>query len=225
MTEPYPWFRIYNRIKAQIPAAPDAVIRQEIWSTVDDFTADTNIWIEEVPLAVTPDITTYNIMPLITSGYPSRLMLVWNDQTNDPRDRYHWASGGITMRVPGVLELIDVPTTAASWVAAIAKTPNTERLVTIDPPTDPPTYTPTGYPEIDDWIIYSNADTIYYGTMHFLQRQPSKPYGNEKAARENGMIYQSAKSTARVNAMRGNVFGAQAWRFPQTFATRRKGWV
>ena len=223
MTEPAPWTRIFNRIKTQIPAAPDAVIKQEIWSTMDDFTADTNVWVEEVPLAVTPDVTTYNINPLLHSGYPSRLLLVWNDLTNDPRDRYHWATGGITMRVPGILQFVDVPTTAASWVAAVAKTPSEERVVLAVPPATTPTR--TGYPEIDDWIVNSNSDAIYYGTMNFLQRQPSKPYGNEKAARENGLIYQSAKSTARVNAMRGNVYGGQAWRFPQTFATQRKGWV
>jgi len=222
---PPPWTHIFERIKTQIPAVADAVIRQEIWSTMLDFTADTNIWIEEVPIAVQPNVTSYNFT--VTGGFANRLMMAWENKGTDPARKVHWAQGGMTMRVPGKIELFHIPTVAMSLVAVIAKTTSDERVLVINPPTVPPTpSTPTGYPEIDDWIVNQNNDTIYYGTMYFLQRQPSKPFGNALAAKENGAIYQSNKSAARVNAMRANVYGAQAWQFPQTFATiSRKGWV
>lgn len=221
-TVPLPWTGIFNRIKSQIPAAPDAVIRQEIASTMLDFTTDTNIWIEEVPIAVLPDVTSYNINNALHGGFPIRLMMAWNDNSTDPASKFHWAQGSMTMRIPGIIELFTKPTVAQSWKAAIAKATSEDRMVSV-PPALPVS---TGFPEIDDWIVNMNNDVIYYGTMYFLQRQPSKPYGNAQAAKENQMIYQSSKSTVRVNAMRTNVYGAQAWRFPQTFATvSRKGWV
>jgi hypothetical protein len=225
MTEPAPWTTIFNRIKTQIPAAPDAVIRQEIWSTMLDFTTDTNIWIEEVPIAVLPNITSYNFT--VTHGYPTRLMMAWDNAGDDPARKTHWPQGGMTMRVPGKIELFHKPTAAQSWMIAVAKATSDERFVFVDPPTVPPTPpSPTGYPEVDDWIVNQNNDVIYYGTMYFLQRQPSKPFGNVQAAKENGAIYQSGKSTVRVNQMRANVYNGQAWRFPQDFrTTARKGWV
>src|SRR5882672_1648757 len=107
MTEPAPWTRIYNRIKAQIPAAPDAVIRQEIWSVMIDFTQDTNIWVEEIPIVIQPNVTTY---PFTTTfGRAHRLMMVFNPDNNTNTGRFRWAQGGITMRIPGILELGLVP--------------------------------------------------------------------------------------------------------------------
>jgi hypothetical protein len=215
MTEPAPWTRIYARIKAQIPAAPDAVIRQEVWSVMIDFTADTNMWIEEVPLAIQPNVITYPVT--LTHGVANRLMLVWNNDPSNPSSSYRWADSGITMRVPGVIKLFNIPTQAKSWTAAIAKVVSDGRLVST---------VLTGYPEVDDWIVDMNSDIIYYGTMYFLQRQPAKPYGNKDAAKENGQIYESQKSTARVNNLHTNVFGGQAWQYPQNFATiSRKGWT
>ncbi|HEY1440391.1 MAG TPA: hypothetical protein VGF65_06050, partial [Mycobacterium sp.] len=112
MTEPAPWTRLFNRVKTAIPAAIDAVIRQEIFSLMIDFTAETNTWIEDVPFTTDPAVVNYPL--LITEGTPNRLLLVYDSATEEP---YHWADNNITMRIPGILHLMRSPTEVKNWVA------------------------------------------------------------------------------------------------------------
>lgn len=218
MTEPAPWTRIYNRVKSQIPAAPDALIREEVYSVTLDFTQDTNMWVENVPFTLQPGVVSY---PLTLQGFgtPYRLLLVYNVDPTQTDIQYKWADSGITMRIPGTVVLARAPTEALNWVAVIAKQVNEYRMVGVPPAS-------TGYPEVDDWIVNTNQDTLYYGSLYFLQRMASKPFNNPTLARENQLIYNSQKSAARVNNMRSNVYGGQAWQYPQGFrAIARKGWV
>jgi hypothetical protein len=211
MSEPQPWTKIFQRVKTQIPSASDAVIRQEVFNTMIDFTQDTNMWLETVEVDVQPNLVTYPLT--ITVGQPFRLMVVYKD--GDPQQ--NWADSNITMRIPGILQLARAQPEAVKWWATIAKTVSTPLLDTDGDD--------TGYPAIDDWIVDTNNDVIFYGVMWFLQRQPAKPYRDPNGAKENGAIYQSQKSQARINALRSNVYNGQAWRYPQSFATiSRKGW-
>lgn len=221
MTEPAPWTQIYNRVKSQIPAAPDALIRNEVWSVMIDFTQDTNIWVEEIPFTIQPNQVLYPVT--VTHGLPHRLLLVYNVDPNNMYngDRYKWADNGITMRIPGTIQLYRNPVNPQNWMAVIAKSVLDGRFdTTVTPPVL------TGYPEIDDWIVEGHADCIYYGLMFFLQRMSSKPFGNPTSARENQLLYNSQKSKARVDNIRTNVFGAQSWQYPQGYqAITRKGWT
>jgi len=214
VAEPAPWTRIYNRIKTQIPACPDALLRQELFAIMVDFTQDTNVWIEEVPLAIVPNTTSYPFT--VTNGTPNRLMRVW--RSDDPVR--HWADNGVTMRIPGVIELFRALSEPVSWTAAIAKACSNPQMTADVPPKD------TGYPAIDSWIVDKYNDAIYFGTMYYLQRAPGKPFSSPKSAGENGAYYSSEKSKARNDFLKANVWGGQAWAFPQGFATiSRKGWV
>jgi hypothetical protein len=217
MTEPLPWTRLYNRIKAELPAAPDALIRQEIFQLMIDFTQDTNIWIEEVPLDIQPNVISYPF--IVEKGTPYRLILVFNPNDTTPSGPYRWADNGITMRVPGIIRLWNKPTETKQWVAVISKACATDQMDTSTPPK------PTGYPEIDDWIVDQYTDIVVSGTLAYMQRMPGKPWRDPKAAAENQAFYQSQKSQARLNNMRSNVYGGQTWTYPQNFATiTRKGW-
>lgn len=212
MTEPAPWQFIFNRVKSQIPACLDALIRQEICAVLIDFTADTNIWVEEVPVTVPADA--HQVTFTVTGGLPSRLMSVF--KPGDPLRK--WVSGGITMRIPGTLEIVQSAPEDRDWMVAIAKACN-EVATTGEPPA------PTGYPVVDSWIVDQNNDAIFYGAMHYLLRMPAKPFTDPKGAAGYGALYGSTKSAARVNSMRTNVYGGQAWQYPQGFATTsRKGW-
>lgn len=211
MTEPAVWRGIFARIRSQVPNAPDALIRQEIFNIMVDFTQGTNLWQEDVPINVVPNQLTYPFS--VTSGVTYRLMVVYKDGDQNK----NWVDSGITMRVPGVLQLTRGQSEAVLWHAVVAKACRTPLVIN---------GTDTGYPEVDAWIVDQNSDTIYYGTMWLLQRMPAKAFRDPVAARENGMIYSSAKSQARVDGMRTNVFGGQAWLYPQGFATiTRKGWA
>ena len=218
MTEPLPYRGLYERVKSIIPAAPDALIRQEITYIMMDFSADTNMFVEEVPLNIQPNTLDYPFI-LQNGGRANRLMVVYDPNTITS-GYYNWADGGISMRVPNIIRLARAPSEAKLWTAVIAKACGTPLMDTGTPPK------PTGYPEVDAWIIDKYVDTLCYGVLWALQRLPAKPFRDPVGAKENDLLYNSGKSNARVNNMWANVYNAQAWRFPQAFRTiSRKGWA
>lgn len=216
MAEPAIWAPLYNRVKATVPGAVDADIRQEITAVLVDFLHDTNIWLETVDLAVVPDKLAYDFT--LESGTPIRLMVVY-DPASEPVGTARWVLNGITMRVPGTIRLPRQPQGSYAWKAMIAKAPSTPEVSGAPPK-------PTGYPVIDRWILERYADVLYYGTLWYLYRRPSKTYTNVEASKLNQLEYKSWKAKARADAQKMNVFNAQAWTYPQGWATvTRKGWA
>jgi hypothetical protein len=213
MPEPAPWTYVYVRLKAEVPGATDAQIRAQVWATALDFTQDTNLWQETVPLNIEPNVLEYPFT--VEHGYPNRLMLVYDPAVTGYKK---WADQSISMRIPGTVELTRTPSEAVLWNAVVAKQVSDPLLDSSGKSTD--------WPYIDSWIVDKNFDVFYYGALGFLYRQPAKTYSNPKSAVENGRIYASQKANARVNDQRMNTFDGQAWTFPQGWATvRRKGWA
>ncbi len=198
--------RIFQDVRKDIPSLADATLRQELFRVLDDFTQTTNIWQETVPFAVTPDNRSYPLT--IEKGKANRLLLVYDTAAAQP----FWAGPGITMRVPGVVELWRAPQQAGTWAAVVAK--RTAEPLNAD-----------RYVDIDDWIVDKYADCIGRGILARLQIEPSKPYSNPMLAQVNQRAYIDGRSLARANDSHFNVLNMQSWRFPQGWATvSRKAW-
>lgn len=212
-TTPVPWQRLYNDIKIAAAGVTDAVMQQELFRCFKDFLDQTNIWTEEVPIVVLPNVYSYPFT-LEGKGTPSRLMLLYNPALMRPEK--FWVPGGGSMQVPGVLALGFAPSTSETWNAVVAKN-------IIDPVDD------QNYPDIDDedyWIVDKYRDALYYGTLARLQVQVSKPYTNMPGARTNMQMYIMQRSKARTDVVKANTYGGQRWSFPQGYATTsRKGWM
>ena len=208
-----PWTRLFSDIKISIPGAVDAVIQQELYRTAADFFDQTNIWWEDVPFAVMPNVLSYTLA-LAGKGSVNRLMLVYDPANAAPDKR--WVQGGIEMQMPDVINLSVSPSSATTWNAIVAKQ--------LDEPTDT-----ENYPDIDPsfyWVVGKHRDAFVYGTLGRLFMQPAKPYSNPKLGQYNSQNYMSERNNARVEVLHGNVYGAQRWRFPQGYATTaRKGWT
>jgi hypothetical protein len=200
-------------VKIDIPGVTNAVFQQVLFRVWKDFCDKTNIWTEDVPIDVVPDIFTYPFT-LANKGAPNRLILLYDPATEDPNRK--WVQGGISMQVAGVIQLSYAPSTATTWVATIAKTP-------FDP-TDS-----ENYPDLDPadyWIVDKYREALYFGTLARMQASPSKPYTNPTLAQANLRQYIAERSKARGDVMKANVFGGQRWMYPQSFATAsRKGWT
>lgn len=198
--------RIFQDVRKDIPSVADATLRQELFRVLDDFTQTTNIWQESVPFDVTPDNLTYPLT--IEKGKANRLLLVYDMAAAYP----YWAGPGITMRVPGVVQLWRQPAQAGTWGAVVTK--RTAAPLTAD-----------NYVDIDDWIVDKYADCIGRGILARLQIEPSKPYSNPMLAQMNQRAYIDGRSLARANDGHFNVLNMQGWRFPQSWATvARKAW-
>ena len=220
---PGPFDRIFADTRKDIPSVVDAVLRQEVFRVLDDFTQRTNIWQEHVAIHVEPHIVDY---PFITiEGRPNRLMTVYEEQgpqagpliwppparINYPANPVWWPGGPMSMRIPGVLHLPRDLNMEAVWRAVIAK--RTAEPLDADK-----------YPVIDAWIVDKYADTIGRGILARLQLEPQKPYSNPMLASVNQRAYISGCSLARANDGHANIFDGANWRFPQQFATvNRKG--
>jgi hypothetical protein len=216
MTAPIaPWDRLYSDIKIQIPGVLDAVQAQVTFSLFKDFCDKTNIWWEDIPVPVVPDVLTYNFVPTPPNkGAINRLLLLYDPTVNDPDKK--WVQSGVSMLVPGTIVLAHAPSTAVTWHAIVAKTP-------LDP------VDTQGYPDIDaefKWVLDKYREALTYGILARLQMMPGKPYTNAQMSNFNNRNYVSERGKARTDALKANVFGGQRWQFPQGFATvRRGGWA
>jgi hypothetical protein len=207
MSQPAPWTRLYNNIKIAAPAATDPVIKQELMRVLVDFTQDTNLWCEDVTVTFLPN--TYDYTFSVTDGTPNRLMLVYD--AADPTRR--WKNNGFSMPTPGIIHCVYPPSTSSAWKVRVAKAV-----------TDP--VTAENFPVLASWIVEKYSDDLYYGVLAYLQGQPKKSYSDPQSARGNLANYMSGKSRARIEGIRQNTYGSQAWTFPQGWAaTSRKGWA
>jgi hypothetical protein len=220
MAEPYPWTQLFRRIKTSIPAAIDDVIRGETFQVMIDFTQDTNIWKETIPISIQPNV--YNYPFTVTGGVANRLIIVYDPATQQSSNYPPvWADSFISMRVPGIIALVRTPSAPVTWNVTVAKACFDNFMDTTQVPP-----VKTLWPNIDSWIVEKNNDAIFFGVMAYLQKQPSKAYTNPKDAEFNMRQYRSMKAEAKANDQMLNTLGGQAWTFPQGWATiRRKGWA
>ena len=212
------YVRLFNEIKSNIPGAIDAIIYQELWRVIEDFLNQTNIWVEEIPFTVEPNVRQYTVTP-VGKGCIDRLLMVF-DPENSAYDK-RWTQQGITFRPPDKIYLMHAPSTQKVWMAAVAK--NIDDKDT--PPGDYATQLPVFEPDAT-WIIDKYRDAFRYGTLGYLMMQPAKPYSNPKLGSFNWQNYVTERGKARTEVLHANVYGGQRWMYPQGYATtHRKGWT
>src|SRR5262245_2602084 len=178
------WGRIFSDVKLYIPGSIDAVIQQELWAVVADFTDATNMWTEEIPINVNPNQRSYPVTPA-GKGQVDRLMLVYDPKNAAPDKR--WVQSGIQFRMPGFIDLSYAPSSATVWNAVVAKT-------LIDPPNS------DNYPDMDLtalWIPQNYRDTLTQGVLARMYAQPAKPCSNAQLARRAHAEHISGRSTPR----------------------------
>lgn len=198
--------RLMDNVRIRTPGALDATIKFELFSVLNEFFQDSNIWYEDLTFAVTPSTLTYLQDPTVftftlvpTMGTPNRLMFVMNS------DGLQQAA---YMPVPGDVILRELPSSADTYTARLGLTV-----------TDP--VTREGYPEFPAWILNKYGNDILDGVLSRMMAQVAKPYSNPTMAQYHARKFKGAVSQAKVEAQHQNVYRGQSWRFPQTFARRR----
>ena len=208
-----PFDRLYADIKLSIPGAIDTVIYHALWSTIDDFLVETNVWVEEIPVSVQPNVYQYTITPAGKGGI-IRLLMVYDPANAAPDKR--WTQQSIQFQPPDQIIVPYSPSTLTTWMAAVSK-----RII------DPPLSATLPMPTTDNnivWIFDRYRDGLVSGALGKLFMQPSKPYTNPQLAGFHRQQYTSARSRARTDVLHANVYGGQRWLYPQGYATTaRKG--
>lgn len=190
--------RLMDNLRVRCPGAIDGALQLEFFAVMNEFFQDSNIWTEDIPFEVTSGVTDYSIISTSVSTI-NRLIGVTNSQN---------IAMAATMAVPGEITLAWIPAQTDTYTATVALTV-----------TDP--VTREGYPEFPDWVLNKYNSGIQDGVLGRMFSQIAKPYSNERMAIYHMRRFETAKSQAKVEAMHGNVYRGQNWKFPQTFARRR----
>src|SRR5262245_39781034 len=154
------YVRLWNDIKSNIPAAIDSVIVSELWRTMEDFLDQTNVWVEEIPFNVEPNVMQYTITP--SKGVVDRLLMVFDPANASPDKR--WTQQGLRFRPPDQILLAYSPSSMTTWSAAVSK-----NITDADLPPDTPVaeQLPVFDPD-HTWIIDRYRDAFRYGTLAYL---------------------------------------------------------
>jgi len=200
--------RIYDTAKMSLPGALDGAIQMEFFQLLNDFFTTTNCWYEDIDFSVTPagagetyltapEEFTYMIVPYI--GSITRLG--WVSDLNGSQ---------VAARMPvlGDLILNNSPSVAQTYIARV--------FLTV---TDP--VTTAGDAQCPDWVLNRYGSDLSDGLIGRMMAQPAKPYTSLQNSVLRSKNYVQARSQAKVEASRQNLYGGQNWRFPQSFARPR----
>lgn len=204
--------RLFNNARVKIPGAIDDMLKLELYNVLFEFFTDSNIWQDQLAVPVTTATATYTLTPSDTSQI-TRLMSVNTSATNGSLQVF------ATMQVPGTMILKNTPTVADTLVVVIAKTV-IDPVSSGSPGDDPIQY---GFPNYPTWVVDKYFLGILDGLIGQMMAQTAKPWTNEKLAVFHLRKFQQVITTARNEANRMNVFGAQRWTYPQSFGVAAKG--
>ncbi len=192
--------RMMNLIRSRAPGATDTLIKDELYDALDEFFMDSNIWKEIISVTTVAGEDTYQLASA-DGGQIHRLMWVLDS---------NGTSIAATMQEPGVLVLGMKPSTV--------QTVNATVTLTVTDPT-----TTDRFPIVPDWIADRWANHWKDGVLARLMSMPSKPFTNTQLAVYHAKKFSDTVGFARSEAQRMNTYQTQAWRFPQSFAVRRRG--
>lgn len=191
--------RFMSNLRIRCPGAVDDALKLEVFNALNDFFQGTNIWREDIDIAVTSGVTSY---PLAPSG-PSNIVRLIGVVDDDELP----VSATLDL-ITGDLKLGLSPTQNATYVAQV--------VLTVNDPLDR-----NSYPVFPEWVLNLYHNDILDGVLGRMMAQSAKPYSNAQLAAYHARAFQGAIAVARAEANRNFTYGAQRWRFPQTFARRK----
>lgn len=198
--------RMIDSAKVRLPGALDSAINMELFTLLAEFFRSSNVWTEDLTADVVPtdenritNPSAYTYLLVPSEGTILRLMSGINSQGTPVQ---------ATMPVPGEVILRTSPDIADTYTFRVS-------LSILDPTTS------DGYPQFPDWILTKYWDGLLDGLLGRMMSQIGKPYSSPTTAVMHLRRFRSTISRAKVEASHKNLYGAQSWQFPQSFANRR----
>lgn len=189
--------RILDSARSRLPGAMDNQIYFELADVLEDFLQRSTCWREVIPVTVVDGTFDYEIsFDDIDSQITS---LLW---VRDINDSNVWA----TYLSPGLLRFRDgiTPGVYNAWVVLNVAGKNVSKK----------------YPEFPQWVADRYAGVIADGVVGRMAAMPAKPFSSINHAAFYSKKFVEGASSARIETMRQNLIGGQAWRYPR-FAAQR----
>jgi hypothetical protein len=187
--------RLIDSTRARLPGALDGTIKLELFSVLKEFTQRSNAWREDIGFSTLPGVVEYD---LLSENLAAINRLLYVASADAPT-----ASIPATMATPGRLRLKYTPSGSEALTATVA--------LTVTDPTEA-----GGVPQFPQELLDKHFLGILDGLLSRMMSQPAKPYSSDRGAAMHGYRFRQATDLAKQEAQTGNVFGAQAWRFPGT---------
>ena len=209
--------RLMNQARIKLIGASDAGIKNELFEVFTEFFDISSCWTEQVDIDALAYQKDYDIS--VSEGQVIRLGGVAASSiysTSATLEAAEALNNGQSLGfhpqtafMPdfGTLHLINPPSS-----------PQTMRMMVIKNVALPTTR--DAVPLAPSWVLPVYSRYILAGILGNMMNHPQKSYSNDTLGTYNLKRFQDGIARARVAAMRGNTFGAQAWSFPQGFKTR-----
>lgn len=192
---------LLNRARTRLIGASDAGIKLVLHDVLDQFFNESNSWIEDIALAVTPTVLTYTIaLAEVPPGQVMRLAGVMD------------ANGTVQ---PALLSL-DFTTIAFRNPVSSAQTFTASLIKTVSPEDCDNDLMPNA----PAWAFQKYYRTLLAGILGKMMTEDGKPYTNQATGLMQLKDFTAGIAKARVAAAHRNTFGVNVWTFPGGWSNR-----
>lgn len=205
MSTPADITRLMNNARTQLSGATDGLIQQELFNVMDDFFKKSNVWNEDIELAIAGGDPANTIYELVPTGPALIDKLLWVFEKPTSTSIGRGAGINAYMSVPGEMTLRTQPSSDTIYIATVA--------LTVQDPT-----LRNGYVTFPAWVLAKYRETVLDGLLGRMMAQPNKPWSNSQLGVFHLRKFRQQTASARVEWMRNNNYNAQAWAFPQGFS-------
>lgn len=187
-----------NQARVQLTGASEAGLKGELFDVMKEFFRDSNVWHEWVEIPVIPNEQNYRVTPA-HGGMFIRLAAIHDK---------NW------IVLPALMEHTAPPgaTIHLVWPQNISMTAKAILIKNVVLPT-----TKHDIPDAPDWLLPMYETAILDGLLGKMMIQSNKSYSDAKTGQYHLKRFRDGIQVARVAAMRANLYGGQAWRFPRGF--------
>lgn len=197
--------RLMNNAIIRLPGAIESVLQQELFSTMDEFFKKSNVWNEDIDIAI-PGMDPANTIYEVTPTGPALIdKLLWVFEVPTSTSIGRGPGVAAYMSVPGELTLRTQPSSDVTYRVTVA--------LTVQDPT-----LRNGYVTFPAWVLAKYRECILDGLLGRMMSQPGKPYTNTQMSVFHMRKFRQSTASARVEWTRSNTYRAQAWAFPGGFS-------
>lgn len=202
--------RLMNNARTRLPGAIDTALQLELFNIMDEFFRGSNVWNEDIEVAVPGQDPAGTIYDLVPTGQSliDKLLWVFTKPTSTTISR--GSNIGASMQTPGELVLNTQPSSDVVYIATVA--------LTVQDPTQR-----NGYVAFPAWVLAKYRDAILDGLLGRMMSQPNKPFTNNQLAVLHMRKFKVAITSAHGEWRRNNTYRMQAWSFPRFAAGTQRG--
>lgn len=187
------WARLLGQAAVSLTGASDALLKVQLYDTLEEFFDGSNCWVESIGLTVVPETLDYKLYP-VEGGRIIRL-----DSVVDQN---------------GVAQAAVMPDIGTVRFLYACSNPQPVTVVVVKTVTDPLLCFP---PNIPDWLLPAHGLGILHGIIGGMMLQQGQSYSNPTLANFHLRKFGDIVAKAYVATSKMNTVGLQPWAFPQQF--------